>query len=191
MPICEQEDVYARLHIPSKQEYTEKMVIKSIQSKYWLCRILYFVGLTYHVFYPTFFLLIFQCLWNVVTWKTKPSTHPLAWIIWCCSRKIKVTCSVILMACRNPPQNTLNIKKILVWEKKRSRGELHADRWTDRHTEKRTTHKDDSAFPTTQCTLYTHQYLYLATFQASNMYIVFQKMYRRKSVSVPSAQSQV
>ncbi|KAH3747908.1 calcyphosin-2-like [Dreissena polymorpha] len=28
----EREDVYARLHVPSKQEYTERMVIKSIQS---------------------------------------------------------------------------------------------------------------------------------------------------------------
>ena len=28
------EDVYARLHIPNKQEYTEKMVLKSVQSKF-------------------------------------------------------------------------------------------------------------------------------------------------------------
>lgn len=32
VPSREREDVYARLHIPNKQEYTEKMVLKSIQS---------------------------------------------------------------------------------------------------------------------------------------------------------------
>jgi len=34
VPAHNREDVYARLHIPNKQEYTEKMVIKSIQSRY-------------------------------------------------------------------------------------------------------------------------------------------------------------
>ena len=37
MPQEEREEIYARLHIPNKQEYTEKMVLKSVQSRCHIC----------------------------------------------------------------------------------------------------------------------------------------------------------
>ena len=37
VPQEEREEIYARLHIPNKQEYTEKMVLKSVQSRCHIC----------------------------------------------------------------------------------------------------------------------------------------------------------
>ena len=36
VPEKQREDIYARLHIPNKQEYTEKLVLKSVQSRFHL-----------------------------------------------------------------------------------------------------------------------------------------------------------